>query len=365
MKKLLILLMIIPLFCTECYAESTVGKAGEIIGIEETYEQLPEHVRKISGRIEADGQYDGAGALKRLWQSSIEKLEKEIKANIESFFSLILINLLCSMCVALCQDKKIPEYINLAGICAVAAMFMGNLDGMVNETVDALTQINSYSKLALPAVFTAAAAGGAVVSASARYAAVSVGLEILMNTARTLIVPLIYGYLALALCKGLFDEPIVKSLQRFIKWLMSISMTVLTLVFGAYISITGAITGSADALAVKTARTVISNVLPVVGGMISDAASTVLTAANMIKTSAGAMSLVAVCALCAGPFIMLSVKMLLFKLAAAACDMVPGIRLSAFINDIGTALSFLLGLLGSTSIMLFISVMSVIKAVTG
>ena len=58
-------------------------------------------------------------------------------------------------------------------------------------------------------------------------------------------------------------------------------------------------------------------------------------------------------------------EMFLFKIAAAACDMLPGGKLSAFIGDIGTAMSILLGLLGSVSIMLFISFMSVIKAVTG
>ena len=154
------------------------------------------------------------------------------------------------------------------------------------------------------------------------------------------------------------------SLQHFVKWLCTILLAALTIVFSAYINITGAITVSADALAVKTARLVISNSLPVVGGMISDAASTVLSAAGMIKSSAGALSLVAVCALCVGPFVSLSVKLFIFKIASSACDMVPGSRISGFINDIGTALSLLLGLLGSVSIILFISFMSAIKVVT-
>lgn len=363
MKKLMISLLIFSLFTVDCYAENITEKAADIVGVDSLYETLPEEAKAISGSLENDGQYDSNGALKRLWRSCIEKIDEEIRDNTESFFSLVLINLLCAFCSGLCQERKITEYINIAGISAVATLFMGTMDGMVNQTVEALTQINTYSKISLPAIFTAAAAGGAVVSASARYAALSVGLEVIIDAARDFIVPMIYSYLALSISRGLFNDALVKSVQRFIKWLVGISMTTLTLVFSAYISITGAISGSADAVAVKTARTVISNFLPVVGGMISDAASTILTAANVIKCSAGALSLVAVCALCAGPFIMLSVKMLLFKLAAAACDMVPDIRLSGFISDIGTALSFLLGLLGSISIMLFISIMSLIKAV--
>ncbi len=84
----------------------------------------------------------------------------------------------------------------------------------------------------------------------------------------------------------------------------------------------------------------------------------------MIRNSAGALSLVAVCALCAEPFVKLSVKILLFRAAAAVCDMVPNAKLSSFVNDVGSALSILLGLVGCCAIMLFISFTAAIKVVT-
>lgn len=363
MKKLLAFILVLPFFISTCCAEELINSAMNISGVGQMNETLPDAARQISGQIEDDGMYDAAGALKRLWLDIIERLREQLRENIEGFFALVVISLTCALCSALCRDNKAAECINVAGICAVAFMFMGSVDGMVYETVEALRQIEGYSRAAFPAIFTAAAAGGAVIGSSARYAALCLGMDIIMSTAQSVIVPLIYSFLALSLCKGLFDNPLVKSVQHFIKWLMGIALTGMTLIFSAYISITGAISSSADVLAVKTARTVISNALPVVGGMISDAASTVLSAANMIKTSAGAMSLVAVCALCAGPFVKLSVRMLLMKLAASACEMLPGARLSGFINDIAAALSILLGLLGSISIMLFISFMSVIKVV--
>ena len=126
MKKLLIIIICIPLFLSECYAEQEVSKAAEIIGIEKIYDTLPENVEKISGKIDADGQYDSVGALERLWRSTIEKLENEVQSNIESFFSLVLLNLLCAICANLCQEKKIAGYINAAGVCAVADPSLSN-----------------------------------------------------------------------------------------------------------------------------------------------------------------------------------------------------------------------------------------------
>lgn len=365
MKKVLLILIIMPLFFLSCHADNAAQSALEISGVDRLEENLPGRIRKISGEIKNDGTYDSGGALKRLGTEIIESVDREIKANIQSLFSLIIISLLCAVCGILCADKKTADYINIAGVCAVAALFLNSVDGMVEQTVTALGQINTYSRAAFPAVFAAAAAGGAITAASARYAAVSLGLDVIMNIAQNTVIPLMYCYLAFALCRGLFENPMIKALQHFVKWLNGLVMSGVILAFSAYMSIVGAVSSSADALAVKTARTVISNFLPVVGGMISDAASTVLSAANMIKTSAGAFSLVAVAALCAGPFVMLSVKMLVFRVAAAGCNMLPCGKVSGFVDDIGTALSILLGLLGSVSIMLFISFMSVIKAVAG
>ena len=72
----------------------------------------------------------------------------------------------------------------------------------------------------------------------------------------------------------------------------------------------------------------------------------------------------AVCALCAGPFALLSVKMLVLKAVAAATDMVPNGRLSSLISSVAAAMGLLLGLLGCCGIMLFISIMAGIKAVS-
>ena len=368
MKKavitLLLVILLAPFMATCCYADGLTGKAMEITGINQLEDALPGDAREISGKLDGNGTYDAGSALARLWRKIIVSISDEIKGNVRNTAAIVAIALASSLAGTLTQDKSIQGYINVAGVCAAAGLLTGGFDGIVSQTSDALTTMSDYSRAALPAVFSAAAACGAVVSASARYAAVCMAIDVLMNMARSVVIPLTYAFLALALCVSIFDNPLLKTCQRFVKWLATTFMTGFTIIFSGYIGLTGIVTGSADAVAVRTARTVISTTLPVVGGIISDAASTVLAAAGMIKNSAGALSLVAVCALCAGPFVMLSVKMLLFRAAAAACDMVPNAKLSGFINDVGTALSMRLGLVGCCAILLFISFTAAIKVVT-
>ena len=360
----LFVLCIAPFFMTCASAEEIASNVADLTGVHEAENAVPDDVRDISGTIAPNGTYDAAGALERLWQRIIQNTVEELRSNLQSTTAIICIAMCSSLAGALTKDASIRDYISIASVCAAAALLVGGVDGLVSQTSAALVRMSDYSRAALPAVFTAAAACGAVVSAPARYAAVCVAMDILMSAAQRVVIPLTYSFLAFSLCQGVFDNALIKTCQRFSKWVATTFMTVFTILFSGYIGLTGIVTSGVDAVAARTARTVISTALPVVGGIISDAASTVLSAAQMIRNSAGALSLIAVAALCAGPFVTLSVKILLFRAAAAVCDMVPNTRLSAFVGDVGTALSMLLGLVGCCAIMLFISFTAAIKVVT-
>ena len=59
----LLALIITPLFAGGAYAETLSEKAAGATGATAAEQALPESVRGISGRIEADVQYDAPGAL--------------------------------------------------------------------------------------------------------------------------------------------------------------------------------------------------------------------------------------------------------------------------------------------------------------
>ena len=119
-----------------------------------------------------------------------------------------------------------------------------------------------------------------------------------------------------------------------------------------------------DAAAVKTARSVISGALPVVGSIVSDASAAVLSAAVIVRNCSGVFGLISICSICAGPFALLSIRMLLFKAVAAVSDAVENKRLQALFTAVGTTAAMLMGLLGCSAIMLFLSFSAAMQVVT-
>ena len=363
MKKIILcLLIIMPALTVPSYAD--IDAAARSSGVYEVEDSLPDDIRDISGSLDITGGYDSGSALGRLWKRIVDSLLCEIKNGVGDIAGLAAISVFCSLAASLVTDKRMPEYINMAACCAAGSVICGSFGGFVTQTAEAIGRLSDYSRAAMPAVFTASAACGAIGSATAKYAAVCLAIDVLITAANKFIIPLIYAFMALNFSCSLFENPMLRALSKFIKWLSATLMTGLTLAFTAYISFTSVISGSADAVAVKTAKTVISNSLPIVGGIMSDAASTVLAAAAMIRNSAGVFSLIAVAAMCAGPFALLTVKMTLFKAAGAIADMMPNSRLSAMLRDTGSAIGMLLGLLGCCAVMLFVSFTAAIKAVT-
>ena len=363
MKQLACVLLLIPLIFSKAHAQDLTPNAMDVFDVEIMERGLSEEEAKISGKP-GDGVYDMGAALTRLWRGVFEKLKTEMHAGLGFAASLLALVFLCAFACAVCTVDQIRDAIEICGASAAAMLLTGSVNSLVSQTVEAIYRLSDYSKAALPVLYTAAAASGAVSSSAVRYAAASLALDVMMSLSQKTVIPLIYAYLALTLGASVFPNPLLEAMQQLSNWAAKTVLKASTIVFTACLSISSLVNTGVDAAALKTTRTVISASLPVVGGMLSDASAAVLAAAGVVRSCAGAFGLMAVSAMCAGPIVLLSVKSFLFKAVAAAADSVQNARLKKLFSGLGNAIGMLLGLLGCSAIMLFLSFAAGMKAVT-
>lgn len=115
----------------------------------------------------------------------------------------------------------------------------------------------------------------------------------------------------------------------------------------------------------KACKTAISTALPVVGGIISDAAGTVVAGAEAMRNTLGVFGMVALLAICVSPFAVMALNYIGYKLTAAAVKSFGCARLGELTGCIGSAVGMLLGLVGCCAMILFVSMAVSIKAVGG
>ena len=324
-------------------------------------EGLTEEEREISGPLRLDGSYDPRGALQRLWQRFFRMAKERAKEELSFAARLVLIGLTCSIGMALSPGAKTQPWVELSCCMAAVLMLSGSTKSVMNQAEESLCRLQDYARAAYPAFFTTIAACGAPGSAAARCAAVQFAANVFMNLATGLLLPLIKGYLSLSICSAMFDNALIRGAAKLLKWASVTGMSLLCSGFCLYIGLTGMISSSVDAAAVKGAKTVIAASLPVVGGILSDSAGTMLAAASIIKNSAGAFCLVSICVICASPFAILGAKLLAFRAAAALASLGGSDRYCGVLNSFGTVIAMLLGLVGTFGVMLFYAFLSGVR----
>ena len=126
-------------------------------------------------------------------------------------------------------------------------------------------------------------------------------------------------------------------------------------------SITGVVSGTTDAAALKATKVTISSVVPVVGSILSDASESVLVSMGILKNAAGVYGILAVLAVAAGPFLSVGVQYLLLKLSAAICGLFGNKEISGMVGDFSTAMGLLLAMVASGCLMVLISTVCFLK----
>lgn len=275
-----------------------------------------------------------------------------------------------SMCVILCSIvKAFPgaqcKAVELVGTILLGFLLLQPSNAMIHLGTDTIKEISNYGKLLFPVLTAALAASGGVTQSAALYAG-----AVAVNTAFTsmissILVPTVYVYLCLAVVSGAINNQYLEKIKSFIKWLTTWGLKLVLYAFGAFMSLSGVITGAVDSNALKATKLAISGLVPVVGSILSDASETVLISASLVRNSAGVYGLFAVLSIWIGPFIRIGTQYLLLKLTWSFCEVFSTKETCKLIGDFSSAMGLILGMTGTVCVLLLISIVCFMKGVGG
>ena len=321
---------------------------------------VPKEAEDILGQRDPLKPPDGT-ILRRIRDKLLTEWEKTFPEELKTGAFLVLIAVLVSLGCSFCTSLNGEKFVLLAGITVISAYVLSDFQTFLHTELSSLESLSDFSKALLPTLTAAAAAGGAVTGSAARYAATMLAMDGLMTVAQSILSPLICAMAALTAANAALEHPTLLSAGKLVKTVCSALLILIAFAFTLWISFTGILNGTVDAATTRAAKTAVSAALPVVGSVISDAAGSLAAAANTVRNSIGIFGLIAVLAVCIGPFLRLLLRYLAFKLAGAAAECVTDRRLSALINGLGDCFGFILALNGCGALMLFVSVFSMMR----
>lgn len=116
-----------------------------------------------------------------------------------------------------------------------------------------------------------------------------------------------------------------------------------------------------DGITAKTAKTVVSSAIPVVGKILGDAVDTVLGCGIVLKNAVGIVGVIIVIGICIMPIIKLSILFLSYKLLAIVSEPIADKNIVELLEQIGDVFKIFLGIICALSFMLIIGTSLVLK----
>jgi stage III sporulation protein AE len=358
-----ILIFAVVFASVSCMAEARAavdieGELEELTGVEALEAAAPD----MPGDIDISTGVDYSRALEEIFNGMLEKSKSLFKNALISAVLIIICSYLCS--TVQCAFPDAAGYVSLAGIAAITIIFTSSDSGLIAACNEVLSKIRDFSNVLLPVLAASAVAAGEVASSAVRYEAAALFFNVLTNIAAELVIPLIYAFIAASVAEAATGNKTVGGAAGLLKWLSTILLTCVMLIFIFYLSVGAIVTGSADAAAVRVAKTTISTTFPIVGNIASDAASALLSSAALIKSTVGAFGLIAVLALCASPFVEIGLHYLLFKAASKLIAESEDGCLAKLTGRFSEAFGLLLACIGASAVMMFFSIFSFMRIVT-
>lgn len=299
-----------------------------------------------------------------LWyilKTAISALQPELASASRVCLSLLAAVLLLSIVNNL--SKSALGCIRLTGAVILGILLLEPVNAMIQLGASTVTELSEYSKLLLPVMTAAVAAQGGTTSSAALYTGTVFFNTLLTTVIARLIVPALYIYLCLSIASSALEQDMLKKVRDFVKWAMTWCLKCVLYIFTGYISITGVISGVVDASAIKATKLTISGVVPVVGGILSDATETILVSAGVMKSAAGVYGIFAVLAICVSPFLQIGAQYLLLKLSGAICNMIGYKPAVDLVDNFSTGMGLALAMTGTVCILLLISLVCFMKGI--
>ena len=357
MKKLcktLLCLLLFLLLTPSALAEDVTDRSFSIIDGASVEDAVPDDARKLLGDAGIDRDLDFASCVKTLFSRAWGAVGDYVKRSLAGGLKLFAVAVLCTL--ASSMTDKLQKAVSIAGTLALTLIASGDMGSLLGLGRTTVTEISAFGKVLMPVLAAAATASGAVVSSGIVYIAVMFVIDMLITLIADIMTPLVWAYIALLAAGGVTGNDGLYKLAKTLKNGVTCALKIILGLFIGYLMVGGVISGTTDAMTVKTVKLAMSSVIPVAGGVIADAAEAVVAGAGIVRSVTGIFGILSILAMAILPFLRLAIQYLTFRLSALLAAVAGADGLDKTLEGLGDAFSLVLALTGSSAALLLIGV---------
>ena len=249
------------------------------------------------------------------------------------------------LCAILEDSQSGKASVPLVGGLTITAACVRPIGSMITLGTDMIRELHTYTGLLMPGMTGLMAASGSL-SATAVSGIGMILFNLLLSLTSGLLIPLLYLFLVLGVAESSFGLEQLSKLRDFLKWLLVGSVKLLMWSYSAILTMTGLISGTLDGQKLRSMKSAISGMVPVVGNIVSEASASLLSAASILRTGVGLYGVLAVFGICLAPFFRMAIQYLLLRLGTGLCGLLGKGGQSPLLEKLCQAMGLMLALTG-------------------
>lgn len=232
----------------------------------------------------------------------------------------------------------------------------------VSYANDAINMMSSFMIALIPLVLGLMASFGSLVSVSFFHPIIIFLINVSGVLVSNFIMPLLFLSALLIIVSSLNENHKVTHLADLFRTVSLGALGVFLTIFLGVLSVQGAASAIQDGVAMKTAKFITGNFIPVVGRTFTDAADTVLSASLLLKNAVGIVGVAIIIIIALFPAIKIFAIALIYKLAAAILQPIADGPIITTLNTISKYIIFILACLLAVSLMFFLAIVIIVTA---
>lgn len=299
MRKVIIALIIAVTAAVFC---SVRAGAEEIdFGSERIVEAVPGDAREILDEAEITPENSGALNLtfSGVLSEVLEMFRVRLREPLKLLCTLCGVVLLCALAESLASGEggQLRGVFSVVGVLCGAGIAAAAVGEVLDETLGSLSSAANFAVVFIPAFTGIAAVLGHVSTASAVNSSVLAATQLFSQLTVNLLAPMCGTLLGISAAGAANPQIKLDKLADVVRKLVTWGITLVMTVFMSVLSTQTLVASAADNAAIKAAKFVVSQGVPIVGGTISDSVNMFSGGIAALKGSVGTYGIIAAAAI--------------------------------------------------------------------
>lgn len=348
--------------------EETMKSQQETFGINSFIENAKKYTGEFFEDIDIsdifnsaiEGKIDNSSIYKKI----LNILGSEVKTGITSLASILVIIIIHSILKSISEsleNDNTSKLIYYVQYIAIVTIIMTNFSDIINLVKETTINLVGFMNTLIPILISLMLYTGSITTTSILEPIILFMINFVGNLVQDILIPVTLIITSISIISKISDNVQVDKIGKFLKsstiWFLGLILTI----FVGIVSLEGTLGSSIDGITAKTAKSIVSSAVPIVGKILGDVIDSVLGCGVILKNATGFLGVIVIIGICILPILKLTVLTISYKLVASVSGVVADPKIVKLIEQISDIFKILLAILVSVSFMVIIGTTLLIK----